>query len=215
MVDGNAPAIRSARREELPGRVAKLPAADRSHPTCPQRCGGDEPGALSSGWRRAGAHLAPPGGGCRDCSRLSPSPADHPRRQAGASAARMSLWAIIRRAAMLLLVVLAATTPALAQPAPAQTIWRLLDYIAVDYAGAVSEGRIINDVEYTEMVEFSATVRQRLAELPPTPARAALVRHAETLEAAIAAKAPTEQVAPSARKLGRADRKSTRLNSSH
>src|SRR3546814_2141515 len=97
MVDGNAPAIRSARREELPGRVAKLPAADRSHPTCPQRCGGDEPGALSSGWRRAGAHLAPPGGGCRDCSRLSPSPADHPRRQAGASAARMSLWAIIRR----------------------------------------------------------------------------------------------------------------------
>src|SRR3546814_15574670 len=141
---------------ELPGRVAKLPAADRSHPTCPQRCGGDEPGALSSGWRRAGAHLAPPGGGCRDCPRLSPSPADHPRRQAGASAARMSLWAIIRRSALLLLVVLAATTPALAHPAPAQTLWPLLDHTTGYYALAASRGRILPAVPSPKTVDLPA-----------------------------------------------------------
>src|SRR3546814_16261247 len=111
MFDGNAPAIRAARREELPGRVAKLPAADRSHPTCPQRSGGDEPGALSSGWRRAGAHLAPPGGGCRDCSRLSPSPADPPRRQAAASPAHLTLSPTLRPSACLTLADPHATNP--------------------------------------------------------------------------------------------------------
>lgn len=116
----------------------------------------------------------------------------------------MSFTRILHAAILGLLLACVMVTPARAQTAPAQTIWRLLDYIAVDYAGAVSEGRIINDVEYTEMVEFSATVRQRLADLPSTPARAALVRDADALEAAIAAKASTEQVATSARALGRA-----------
>lgn len=116
----------------------------------------------------------------------------------------MSFTKILRAALLGLLLACAMVTPARAQTAPAQTIWRLLDYIAIDYAGAVSEGRIINDFEYTEMIEFSATVRQRLAELPPTPARPALVRGAERLQAAIAAKAPIEQVASSARALGRA-----------
>lgn len=96
-----------------------------------------------------------------------------------------------------------AAAPARAQTAPAQTIWRLLDYIAVDYAGAVSDGQVVNEAEYVEMVEFSASVRQRLGELPPTEARAGLLHGATRLEGAIAAKAAPASIATSARQLGK------------
>lgn len=82
-----------------------------------------------------------------------------------------------------------------------QTTWRLLDYIAVDYAGAVEDGTIINEVEYAEMTEFSATVTERLMALPPDPRRTALVAAAEALGNAIAAKAAPERVARDARQL--------------
>ncbi len=48
---------------------------------------------------------------------------------------------------------------AFAEPAPAQTIWRLTDYVAVDYAGAVADGKILIDSEYAEQSEFAATIR--------------------------------------------------------
>ena len=49
----------------------------------------------------------------------------------------------------------------------AQTVWRLLDYIAVDYPVAVADGKVISEAEYAEMVEFAASVRERTAVLPP------------------------------------------------
>ena len=49
----------------------------------------------------------------------------------------------------------------------AETAWRLLDYIAVDYPGAVSDGRVISEAEYAEMREFSTAVRTRIAASPP------------------------------------------------
>ena len=91
-----------------------------------------------------------------------------------------------------------------AQTVPAQTIWRLLDYVAVDYAGSVSNGRVINDAEYVEMVQFSASVTQRLGQLPVTNARPALLRDAQALESAIEAKVAPEAIAIRARALGRA-----------
>lgn len=69
-----------------------------------------------------------------------------------------------------------------------QTIWRLLDYVAVDYGGAVANGAVTSAVEYAEMTEFSATVRKGIAALPASPARAGLVAEAGKLEAAIASK---------------------------
>ncbi len=64
----------------------------------------------------------------------------------------------------------------------AQVAWRLLDYLAVDYSGAVADGRVISASEYAEMREFSGSVRQRLAALPATSAQPALVREADDLE---------------------------------
>lgn len=79
--------------------------------------------------------------------------------------------------------------------AGAEVAWRLLDYIAVDYPGAISGGRVVSAAEYAEMREFSASVRTRLEALPPRPARAALLEDAARLAAAIEAKAEPAVVA--------------------
>jgi len=85
--------------------------------------------------------------------------------------------------------------------AEVQTSWRLLDYIAVDYREAVRGGRVVNPAEYREMVEFSASVGQRLAALPARPQRASLVSEAAALERAIAAKREPADIAGLSRKL--------------
>src|ERR1044072_7264545 len=89
---------------------------------------------------------------------------------------------------LLILFALLVPATAYAADAPVQTAWRLLDYFAVDYPGAVSGGRIVSQAEYAEMREFSASVSRRLAALPPKPERAALIAEARALEAAIAGK---------------------------
>lgn len=92
--------------------------------------------------------------------------------------------------------------PARAQDNGAQVTWRLLDYVAVDYAGAVQGGRIVSQFEYDEMREFTASVVERLGRLPADPARAALIADARALEQAVARRAPPEDVARMARALG-------------
>ena len=76
-----------------------------------------------------------------------------------------------------------------------QTSWRLLDYIAVDYREAVRDGQVVNQLEYDEMVEFSGSVSEKLAALPDKPDRAALIRDARALEAAIDAKVAPSDIA--------------------
>lgn len=111
---------------------------------------------------------------------------------------------VARIGALVLSLLVLFATPVHAETAPAQTIWRLLDYIAVDYSGAVSGGRVVNEAEYVEMVEFSANVRERLGQLPPNEARAGLLRDAAALQAAISAKAQPSAVAASSRNLAKA-----------
>jgi len=111
-----------------------------------------------------------------------------------------------RRAALPVLALLISAfvclaAPASAQTAPAQTIWRLLDYIAVDYPGAVADGKIVSQVELDEMTEFSATANTLIAELPASSAKAALARQAGDLERLIAARAPAPTIATAARGL--------------
>ena len=110
----------------------------------------------------------------------------------------------LRRLSFAFIVALSALVAALpARAAPVadevQTSWRLLDYIAVDYGGAVAGGRIINPAEYQEMAEFSASVSERLAALPAGSTRAALIADAKALQTAIAAKAEPALIAASAR----------------
>ncbi|SDD95523.1 cytochrome c/FTR1 family iron permease [Belnapia rosea] len=86
-------------------------------------------------------------------------------------------------------------------PAAVQTVWRLLDYIAVDYPGAVEDGRIVSQSEYDEMVEFAGSVRTRLDQLPSHPQQPRLVADVAALEAAIAAQSQPDHVARLARSL--------------
>lgn len=101
----------------------------------------------------------------------------------------------------LCLLALIGASPAAAQNAEVQTTWRLLDYVAVDYREAVRDGRIINDGEYKEMAEFTASVRQRLAALPDKPAKPKLVAGAAALQSAVARKAAPAEIEKQARGL--------------
>ncbi len=106
--------------------------------------------------------------------------------------------------AVLATVLLAFSSPALAQDNDAATAWRLLDYIAVDYPGAVSGGEVVSAAEYSEMKEFSASVDERLKALPTKPEKARLLTASADLQSAIAKKQSPDAVAAIAHGLGKA-----------
>jgi high-affinity iron transporter len=85
--------------------------------------------------------------------------------------------------------------PAKAETGDVETTWRLLDYIAVDYAGAVAHGQVSSPSEYVEQNEFAATISDKLHGLPAKPEKEALLAEADRLKRAIADKAEPEQVA--------------------
>jgi high-affinity iron transporter len=95
-----------------------------------------------------------------------------------------------------------AAAGARAAEADVATAWRLLDYIAVDYEGAVEHGKVINTIEYEEQVEFAGTVANTLATLPAKPARETLLAGVADLQKAIADRADANRVARLARRLG-------------
>ena len=115
-----------------------------------------------------------------------------------------SLKALLHNALIfwLLLGILASTALATgaAAPNPRQT-WQLLDYVAVDYAGAVQNGKVISPAEYAEMREFAGTIRTQLAALPASPDPSTLIAEADRLVAAVESKAHPEAVADLAHRL--------------
>ncbi len=106
--------------------------------------------------------------------------------------------------AVLLIGLLAFGQPATARSDDVQVSWRLLDYLGVDYSGAVKNGAVLSASEYGEMREFSGSVRQRIAGLPASPAKSALVGQSDALVAAIDRKADPVEVQAIAKKLASA-----------
>ena len=102
---------------------------------------------------------------------------------------------------ILLALALCLSVTANAEEPDVRTTWRLLDYIAVDYASAVSEGRVADEFEYREMVEFSDVVARQVAAFPDTKDNQALIRRSDQLRALIANKEPAERVGRFARAL--------------
>src|SRR5205085_12029983 len=64
----------------------------------------------------------------------------------------------------------------------ARQIWQLLDYLAVDYGGAVKDGKVIAADEYAEMQEFAQTASQQLGSLPDKPEKPALLTQAASVK---------------------------------
>ena len=95
-----------------------------------------------------------------------------------------------------------ATAQGEAPSATVQTTWRLLDYVAVDYPGAVRDGRVVSAAEYAEMREFTATAENQLRSLPKSGSQVSLLAQAGDLRAKVAAKAPAPVIAGLARGLG-------------
>lgn len=97
-----------------------------------------------------------------------------------------------------------ALSPVRADPASVQITWRLLDYMAVDYPGAVRDGQVISQGEFAEMTEFAASAHERIDALPASAAKADLQLGAAALQNLVATKAPAPTVAASARALAAA-----------
>lgn len=83
----------------------------------------------------------------------------------------------------------------------AQTIVHLLDYIGVDYPGAVDMGKVKDESEYKEMLGFAVQIVEQIKGLPDTAGKSALVGAAETLAKQIAAKTADQAITESSGKL--------------
>ena len=76
-----------------------------------------------------------------------------------------------------------------------QQLLQLADYIGVDYAGAVSGGRVSDPGEYSEMQEFAAGLRQHIDALPESPDKTRLQTLGARLEGLVRRKAAAPEVA--------------------
>ena len=107
---------------------------------------------------------------------------------------------MLRRLVILLALVAA---PLLASAQDASTLLHLLDYVAVDYGGAVDNGKVKSADEYKEMREFASQAATRVRALPANPRRAALAAQADALVGLVARKAAPADVAEASRALRR------------
>ena len=72
---------------------------------------------------------------------------------------------------------------------------QLIDYIGVDYPGAVQQGKIVSEAEYAEMREFAATVARQAAELDRQLPGLELAAQAAQLRDGIEARADSTEIA--------------------
>lgn len=105
------------------------------------------------------------------------------------------------RAFFLVTAMFAAASSAFAADSDVRRIWQLLDYLAVDYEGAVKNGVVVSASEFDEMREFAQTSKAKLAALEPKPEKAALLGQAEELIAAIEGKQDVAKVSSLAKGL--------------
>lgn len=81
----------------------------------------------------------------------------------------------------------------------ARQVWQLIDYVGVDYGGAVANGAIASAAEYAEMQDFTAQALQQAKALPENSGKAELLRAIQELREAVERKADSRHVAMLAR----------------
>lgn len=87
-----------------------------------------------------------------------------------------------------------------ASDASVRQLWQLLDYVGVDYGGAVAGGTVVSPTEYAEMREFSDNALQQAKGLPANAAKDNLVAVVESLREAVLRRADGAEVATLARR---------------
>ncbi|OZY65999.1 cytochrome c/FTR1 family iron permease [Pseudomonas fragi] len=78
----------------------------------------------------------------------------------------------------------------------------LIDYIGADYPPTVENGKVIDETEYREQLEFLAVLKGLLADLPQRPEREELLQGVNALQSAIEQRVDGTAVAHEARQLG-------------
>lgn len=78
----------------------------------------------------------------------------------------------------------------------------LLDYIGADYPATVEDGKVIDDSEYREQVEFLGVLQGLIADLPAKPEKAELEQGIASLRKAVDERVDGNQVARLARQMG-------------
>ncbi|MGZ7456051.1 FTR1 family protein [Pseudomonas sp. Ma2-10] len=78
----------------------------------------------------------------------------------------------------------------------------LLDYIGADYPATVQAGKVINEAEYREQLEFIKVLQGLIAAMPAKPEKAGLEQGVSTLRNAITARQDGVEVGRQARQLG-------------
>lgn len=108
----------------------------------------------------------------------------------------MSLSKTVHGSAKVLVVLAAFIFSGLSQASDGDVkrVWQILDYLTVDYAGAVKDGKVVSQSEYDEMKEFVLTARTKIEGLEAKGEKAALIAQATELEAAIGARAEASKV---------------------
>ncbi|MFJ7881923.1 FTR1 family protein [Pseudomonas sp. NPDC096917] len=87
-------------------------------------------------------------------------------------------------------------------PQGAAQALHLIDYIGADYPPTVEDGKVIDETEYREQLEFLTVLKGLIADLPERPERAALAQGVTALQSAIEQRQDGASVAREARQLG-------------
>ena len=106
--------------------------------------------------------------------------------------------------AWLMLPVLALCSLAVSANSPegASQALHLIDYIGADYPPTVEDGKVIDETEYHEQLEFLAVLKGLIADLPERAERAELAQGVNALQTAIEQREDGAAVAREARQLG-------------
>jgi len=84
--------------------------------------------------------------------------------------------------------------PYLLQAATAHQLIQLTDYVGVDYAEAVVDGKVVNPGEYAEMQDFSTAIVEQVNTLPDSVTSRQLTTQAEQLSRLVSDRASASEV---------------------
>lgn len=102
---------------------------------------------------------------------------------------------ILNVVALLLLLWSNASAQPVSESGDSKQLWQLLDYVAVDYSGAVVNGAVVSEGEYAEMLDFIDNAKRQVQQLPAHPSKGAIAVAIEDLRAAVVHKAEAKEVA--------------------
>lgn len=86
------------------------------------------------------------------------------------------------------------SVPVLATPDLPKLV-QLIDYVGVDYRGAVADGNVINEAEYSEMRDFTRAIEEQCRQLPANTANTGIQAQARRLAERVAQRQAPDSVA--------------------